>query len=322
VKYRPFLLSIIYLLPLIWLFGCYSDNSEDIQVENSAMPTVISFQTVTPNLPTPTQIIEETQAATPLPSPTPFIYTIVENDTLNGLAFKYGVTLNELLAVNPTLNPQFLSIGAIIRIPISSEVGDQLSNSNVGVEQVSLGDPFCIETKSESMWCYLWVENPLEINVDNLEIKFSLLDLNETIIHEGKAYLPINQLKAGEKLPAVIYFPSVVEAVAEIKADIVSALSVGSDARYFSPTIEETNTDISASGMLATWSGNIIFSNQDLINQVFVAMIAFDSENNFSGVNKYQFAASELISEETRSFAVYSISGNISSVKIYVEGRP
>ena len=57
----------------------------------------------------------------PQPSPTPFNYKIVKDDTLLGIAFKHGLTLDELLAANPGIDPNFLTIGMTITLPI----GDQ-----------------------------------------------------------------------------------------------------------------------------------------------------------------------------------------------------
>ena len=54
---------------------------------------------------------------TPLPSPTPFVYEVQAGDTMSGIAFKFGVSLDELLAANPDISPNSMSIGTKLNIP-------------------------------------------------------------------------------------------------------------------------------------------------------------------------------------------------------------
>ena len=68
-------------------------------------PTV---QTTLPPLPTPPPLG---------PTPTPFVHVVVSGDTLLGIAIRYGVSLDELLVMNPGIDPRILSIGQEIIIP-------------------------------------------------------------------------------------------------------------------------------------------------------------------------------------------------------------
>jgi LysM repeat protein len=55
--------------------------------------------------------------ATPV-APTPMTYTVVAKDTLEKIARKYGVTVADILAVNPQItNPNKIAIGDVIVIP-------------------------------------------------------------------------------------------------------------------------------------------------------------------------------------------------------------
>lgn len=58
-------------------------------------------------------------APTAPPPPTVAVrtYTIQQGDTLGAIAQRFGVTTDQLLAANPGLNPNRLSIGQVIRIP-------------------------------------------------------------------------------------------------------------------------------------------------------------------------------------------------------------
>jgi LysM repeat protein len=60
-------------------------------------------------------------APTEPPAPTPQVYVIKENDTLSTVASSFGLTLDELLAVNPDFqeNPDRVNIGDEIVIPVT-----------------------------------------------------------------------------------------------------------------------------------------------------------------------------------------------------------
>ena len=64
------------------------------------------------------QVICIPTAAPPTPScPGGFLYTIRAGDTLYLIAQRYNVTVQELIAANPGINPNNLQIGQQICIP-------------------------------------------------------------------------------------------------------------------------------------------------------------------------------------------------------------
>lgn len=80
---------------------------------------VISTPVPTPE-PTPTPAPTEAPTAEPTPTPEPaeaFEYTIVAGDTLLDIAISFDVTLDEVLDLNPGLDPDTLQIGQIILVP-------------------------------------------------------------------------------------------------------------------------------------------------------------------------------------------------------------
>jgi LysM repeat protein len=76
---------------------------------------------------TPTPSADHSFAPTPIPAPTPQVYVIAAGDTLSKVAKSYGLSLEELLAVNPSIkNPDKIAIGdeIVIPAPVPSEVVD------------------------------------------------------------------------------------------------------------------------------------------------------------------------------------------------------
>ncbi|HEY5156610.1 MAG TPA: LysM domain-containing protein, partial [Anaerolineales bacterium] len=80
----------------------------------TTLAPAVPYQTVTsPRTPTMLPPLVEIV----LPTPTTFIYTVVQGDTLIGIAGRYAITLEALMAANPSIQPAGLAVGAILTIP-------------------------------------------------------------------------------------------------------------------------------------------------------------------------------------------------------------
>ncbi len=85
------------------------------QLAPSPTPTVMPTRTATPAAtPTPTATPTETPTPTPLP---PRAHQVQPNDTLSGIAVRYDTTVEEIIALNPGINPDALQIGQVLLIP-------------------------------------------------------------------------------------------------------------------------------------------------------------------------------------------------------------
>jgi LysM repeat protein len=85
----------------------------------SATETATVAFTPTAILP-PTETPIPTETMTPMPSatstPTQIIYTVQRNDTLSGIAFRFGITVEALQALN-NLNTTMIYVGQVLQIP-------------------------------------------------------------------------------------------------------------------------------------------------------------------------------------------------------------
>ena len=95
-----------------------------------AMPTAVdtpelaSYVSPTVTLPVEVDNALPTSTALPLPTVTPIYVEIKDGDTLLGIANRYGITLDALLAANPGLDPQFLWVGTVIEVLHVDEDGE------------------------------------------------------------------------------------------------------------------------------------------------------------------------------------------------------
>lgn len=103
-----------------------------------AFPTVDrSTPTPTPtNTLPPTATHTPSPTETPVPTPTPLPpldYAIQNNDTCISIALIAKISLNSLLAANPTLNCDFLTVGTIIKVPQPTPTSTPLPTATLGI---------------------------------------------------------------------------------------------------------------------------------------------------------------------------------------------
>lgn len=73
--------------------------------------------------PTPTVTLAPTLARTPTPSPTPspippLVHQVQEGESLLVIADMYGVSVDDLLALNPGIDPQLLQVNQLLLVPV------------------------------------------------------------------------------------------------------------------------------------------------------------------------------------------------------------
>jgi LysM repeat protein len=100
----------LFLLPSVLrgLFSGGTPASPSAVPSGSGSPTASAAVTASP-LPTPT------------PGPTPLVYVVKSGDTLTRIANQFDVTVQQILAANPTItNPNDIKVGQNIVIPTAS----------------------------------------------------------------------------------------------------------------------------------------------------------------------------------------------------------
>jgi LysM repeat protein len=107
---------IVVALALVFLavgfYGLYVLMNVQLP-DTSPTPTFTQTPTNTP-IPTPTRTPAPTSTPTPLP---PLTYQVRAGDTLSDIATRFGTTVEDILALNPEVQPEFLSVGYVLRIP-------------------------------------------------------------------------------------------------------------------------------------------------------------------------------------------------------------
>ena len=262
-------------------------------------------------------------AETPLPSPTPFTYTIQSGDTISSIALEFGVSMDDLQAANPEISPNTMSIGQVIKIPSDPE--------NPSGEPTPTPVPFtvqqieCYPTAAKGMWCFVLVHNDFSDFMENVSAQVTLVDANNATIGSQTALLPLNILPPNTSLPLTIFFPPEIPFDARPQVQVLTAIRLlPNDERYVPATINNTLVQVHADGHSASVSGLVLSQSQDkAASQVWVAGTAYDDAGRVVGVRRWEWddglAAGGSIPFE---FMISSIGGKIARVEFAVEARP
>ena len=308
---------------LFFLTACASQNLDSTSVPS----TLIPFLTSTQN-PTSSSGMEETPeglvtADAPLPSLTPFTYTVQRGDTLSSIALKFGVSMDDLQAANPEISPNAMSVGQVLKIPSNPE--------NPSGEPTPTPVPFtiqqieCYPTADQGMWCFVLVHNDFSDLMENLSAQVTLVDSNNTTIAAQTALLPLNILPPNTSLPLTVFFSPQIPFDAKPLIQVLTAIRLlPDDERYLPATINNTLVQVNADGRSARVSGQVLLSSEAKpAAQIWVAGTSYNDAGRVIGVRRWESNAGLSAGGNLPfEFTISSIGGKIARVEFAVEARP
>jgi len=268
---------------------------------------------------------------TPAPTATPFSHTIVKGDTLGAIAYFYGVTIEELLAANPGIDPGFLSIDATLVIPLEGE--NPVSQPTQTPIPVFAEPSHCYGSADGSAWCFLLVANTESHALENLTAWIGLFDSEGTNFANGTAIAPLDLLASGQSMPLVAYFPGPLPSGFTPLGEVTAALPVaGQDERYLAASARVDSVEIAQAGKQAVVRGTVVLpADSQTAGKVWVAVLAYDAAGQVVGVRKWEAESQEPCQESaqgseveclTFEINVFSLGPAIERVEALVEARP
>ena len=190
----------ILLLFVLLLSACTSRTVDQTPIPPATLrPYLTHTPSVTPGQPEGLVVSFET----PLPSPTPFVYEVQAGDTMSELAENFGVSLDELLAANPGVSPNSMSIGTKLNIPSNLANPGGASTSTpvpAPVEQIE-----CYPTADQGMWCFVLVHNDTSDLLENISAQVTLVNAGDQTLASAQAISPLNILPPGASLPLMVF---------------------------------------------------------------------------------------------------------------------
>ena len=311
------------LSTFLFLIACTAPPTQS----NRQSLTLIPFVTSTQSSTSPAGTIQSPQglvaAETPLPSPTPFTYTVQTGDTISGIALKFGVSIDDLQAANPETSPDAMSVGTVLKIPSNPD--------NPSGEPTPAPAPFtiqqieCYSTTDKGMWCFVLVHNDFSDLMENISAQVTLVDSNDSTLASQTALLPLNILPPDTSLPLAVFFSPDVPADAKPNVQVLTAIRLlPNDERYLPATINNTLVQVNGDGRSAQVNGLVLLHSQAIdATQVWVAATAYDEAGNVIGVRRWESnAALPAGGSLPFEFMISSIERRITRVEFAVEARP
>ena len=285
------------------------------------------FFTLTHSLSSPVGIVQTPEgvvaAETPLPTPTPFAYTVQQGDTISSIALKFGVSMDDLMAANPELSPNAMSIGQVINIPSNPE--------NPSGEPTPTPAPFTVEqvecypTADKGMWCFVLAHNDFPDLMENVSVQVTLVDAEGRTLDSQIALLPLNILPPNTSLPLAVFFRPEVPPQVKPQVQVITAIRLlPGDQRYLPATVNNSLVQVNADGRTARVAGQVSLpENAQGARQVWVTGTAYDGNGRVVGVRRWEW--SESLSPGGSlpfEFMISSLGGRIERVEFAVEARP
>lgn len=174
-------LLFLMLLLLAAAAACRSDTTPTPTVTSVPTPTLpigVDFATVAPVTAAVQQVTSAPPATdTPAPTPTAVLYSVAEGDTLVNIAAQLGVTLEEILALNPGLDPNVLQIGQQLVLPPAAVPPAPAPVPGTPMpQQITVRGVASYRTPTGGLWLLGELVNEGQQAVENVQLRIDLVD--------------------------------------------------------------------------------------------------------------------------------------------------
>ncbi|MBC8497327.1 MAG: LysM peptidoglycan-binding domain-containing protein [Anaerolineales bacterium] len=317
------ILSFVVILVLS-VSACKVEPTEQGTLEPSPLP-LTPYNTLTPTQSPDTNSGESSLdlASTQPPSPTatPFIYLIQSGDTLLPIAQRYNITLDELLAANPDIDPNFLIVGNEVIIPTGD--GSLAAFPIPTPISVDMDQPSCYPTADGGLWCLVMAKNPHSGTLENVSAQITLFTPQGEQVDQQVAIAPLNVVFAGEAIPLAVFFPKPIPEKISARAELITALPIEPDSeRYIDFSIYIDKSELA--GRFGEVEGSVLIEEEaQPANQIWLVAAAFDANGQPIGLRKWE-SKRELAPGESLNFhiSVYSLGPQIAEIRVLGEARP
>ena len=307
----------------LFLTSCTSQEINFTPNPSTLIPFLTSTRSpafTTTTIQTPASLVTP---EAPLPSPTPFTYTVQRGDTISSIALKFGVSMDDLEAANPETSPNAMSVGQVLKIPSNPD--------NPSGEPTPTPVPFtiqqreCYPTADKGMWCFVLVHNVFSDFMENVSAQVTLVDANNTMVATQTALLPLNILPPNASLPLSVFFPPEIPLDVKTQVQVLTAIRLlPGDERYLPAGIINTLVEINQDGRSARASGQVLLPGDTKpASHIWVAGTAYDEAGQVVGVRRWESKAGLAPGGNLPfAFTLFSLGGKITQVEFAVEARP
>lgn len=198
---------------------------------NTAAPPTLPPPQSLPTAP-PTAAILAT--ATAVPSPTPIVYTVSEGDTLSAIAARYGVTIPDVVAVNPGLDANVLQVGQTVTLPASAVAPTAAVPAGAIAESVAVvvSQARLLPTPLGTTWVLGAVMNQGQQPVENVQVAVTIGNGAGETVREATTWAATTLLRPQESAPFALLLPDPLPADATLSTAVAETYPLTNLARY------------------------------------------------------------------------------------------
>jgi hypothetical protein len=262
------------------------------------------------------------------------MHTVKKGEDLGGIAFIYHITVPDLMAANPTITPQVMSIGAVLVIPppktpLPTEAASAQPAAATALP-LEIGKTNCVHGTDGGLTCLFPVKNTRSQALESVSGVIRIQSPDGNALLEQHVLLPLDVLPPGAALPLLAYFPA--EQVADLPKDfraageIQTALPHAEDGRYLPTELRNQKALIAADGLSAAISLDVLLAGQQgPAQRIWVAAVAYDDQGQMIGARRWENPAGQsLTADQPLSVQInlYSLAGKIHRVELMAEARP
>jgi len=249
------------------------------------------------------------------------------------IALYYGISLDELKAANPDVNPNAMGVGTVLIIPIDPNEAEEFLPENATQNLPTLnwqgaagikGEAACYPTVLGGTYCLAEVENQGEEALENVSVLFMIFDQNDRLTAEMTAFTPLNVLDVDGVLPVMAYLPEDVPEGGRIEAEVNFWLPMmPEDDRYALAQVTDQQIEFDGKSLVAEVSGEIAVEADDReLASLWLLVVAYDQKGVPVGLRRWEadLPLNRLKKIPFETY-VYSLDGPIDSIRFLVESR-
>ena len=269
------------------LVACGNVITLEPSMETPAAGTVAPTSTTPlPRLTATAPLRPPANTPTPTVTPTPVIHVVEEGDSLYSIAFEYGVSPDALQTVNGIEDPQFLSIGQELIVPIGQETDETTPNLLLptpaplafGLSGIGL-----YETPVGSLWCLGEVVNTTAVTLTNVQVAVTLFNEGGEPVAQADAFAAADLIAAGERSPFGVLFTDPPSNWSSPQVTIIRGEEAGGLGASFVPIVMD-GVEGQAAGAQFRVSGVVRNASAGQpAGRVYVIATSYDAEGRVTG---------------------------------------
>ncbi len=278
-------------------------------------PTWLVIPTFTP---TPyIRIVPSAPPSTPVPTPTPRSHRVVPGDTLIGIAYQYGSTVDDLRTANRIRDDRLLQIGQILTIPAVHTAPDQGTPTPLphAVVQASA----VVDGLGKS-WIMGGVENQASVPVEQVRVVARLLNDHGEEMTRSMALSLRHIVPPGAVTPFMLQAGADHASASQWELSVASSVPAHIGKYYLDLEVAALHfRPLVAAAVLVT--GQVTNRGSEIARDVEIVVTALNEAGQIVGVRVLRPHATTLVPDGTLQFegTVFALGSAVTAVTAFAQ---